>query len=90
MMNRREFLRVAVVGGVAVNFARQATAKRGKKRPNVVLIMGDDIGFADIGCFGSEIDTPNLDKLADRGVIFTDFHASISSPSCSRFMRSSR
>jgi arylsulfatase A-like enzyme len=40
-------------------------------RPNIVLIMGDDIGFADIGCFGSEIDTPNLDKMGYGGMRFT-------------------
>ena len=33
-------------------------------RPNIVLIMGDDIGFSDLGCYGGEIQTPNLDKLA--------------------------
>jgi len=40
-------------------------------RPNIVLIMGDDIGYADIGCFGSEIDTPNLDRLGYGGMRFT-------------------
>jgi len=43
-------------------------------RPNVVLIMGDDIGFSDIGCFGSEIETPNLDKLASQGIRFKQFY----------------
>lgn len=39
-----------------------------KKRPNVVIIMADDMGFSDIGCFGSEIKTPNLDALAEDGI----------------------
>jgi arylsulfatase A-like enzyme len=43
-------------------------------RPNIVLIMGDDIGFSDIGCFGSEIATPNLDKLASQGIRFKQFY----------------
>jgi arylsulfatase A-like enzyme len=34
------------------------------KRPNILLIVADDLGFSDIGCFGSEIETPHLDKLA--------------------------
>ena len=41
-------------------------------QPNIVLILVDDMGFSDIGCFGSEIDTPNIDKLADKGVSFTN------------------
>lgn len=43
-------------------------------KPNVVLIMGDDIGFSDIGCYGSEIPTPNLDKLANQGLRFRQFY----------------
>jgi arylsulfatase len=43
-------------------------------RPNVVLIMADDMGFSDLGCYGSEIATPNLDKLAASGLRFTQFY----------------
>ena len=43
-------------------------------RPNIVLIMADDLGFSDIGCYGSEIQTPNLDALAEGGVRFTQFY----------------
>lgn len=42
--------------------------------PNVILIMGDDIGFSDLGCFGSEIETPNLDRLAEGGLRFSQFY----------------
>ena len=42
--------------------------------PNVVVIVLDDLGFAQLGCYGSDIDTPNLDRLADRGLRFTNFH----------------
>ncbi|KAL4771884.1 alkaline-phosphatase-like protein [Aspergillus nidulans var. acristatus] len=45
------------------------------KRPNFLVIVADDLGFSDIGCYGSEIRTPNIDKLAQQGVRFTDFHA---------------
>jgi arylsulfatase len=44
------------------------------KRPNVVLIMADDLGFADLGCYGSEIETPNLDALAANGLRFSQFY----------------
>ena len=43
-------------------------------RPNIVLVMADDLGFADLGCYGSEIDTPHLDRLAARGLRFTQFY----------------
>ncbi|HEX5219478.1 MAG TPA: sulfatase-like hydrolase/transferase, partial [Verrucomicrobiae bacterium] len=44
------------------------------KRPNILLIMSDDMGFSDIGCYGSEIATPNLDSLAQNGIRFTQFY----------------
>ena len=43
-------------------------------RPNIVLIMADDLGFADLGCYGSEIWTPNLDALAAKGLRFSQFY----------------
>jgi arylsulfatase len=46
------------------------------KRPNVLLIVADDLGMFDIGAYGSEIKTPNIDQLAKQGVTFTDFHTS--------------
>ena len=42
--------------------------------PNIVLILADDLGFSDLGCYGSEIDTPNLDRLAAGGLRFTQFY----------------
>lgn len=42
--------------------------------PNIVLIMSDDMGFSDIGCYGGEIQTPNLDSLAQQGLRFTQFY----------------
>ena len=47
---------------------------KNEQKPNIVLIMGDDIGFSDIGCYGSEIATPNLDKLATQGMRFRQFY----------------
>ena len=57
-------------------FAQQST----DRRPNIVLIVTDDMGYADIGAFGGEIATPNMDALANAGVRFTNFytHASCS------------
>src|SRR5213592_1433489 len=43
-------------------------------RPNILFILADDMGFADAGCYGGEIATPNLDRLAANGVRFTQFY----------------
>jgi len=50
------------------------TEAQAAPRPNIVLILADDMGFSDLGCYGSEIDTPNLDRLAARGLRFTQFY----------------
>ena len=50
------------------------------RRPNVLLIVADDMGYSDIGAFGGEIGTPNLDALAARGLKATNFYAA---PTCS-------
>ena len=66
---------LGAAGGV--DSARAAATPRSAaepKRPNVVLILVDDMGFADIGCYGSEIATPNLDRLAAGGLRFTQFY----------------
>ena len=55
--------------------------KRSKQdSPNVVVILFDDLGFSHFGCYGSTIDTPNIDKLAPGGVRFSNFHTT---PLCS-------
>ena len=51
----------------------------GNERPNIVLIIIDDLGFTDLGAYGGEIDTPNIDQLADNGLIFSNYHTS---PEC--------
>lgn len=70
----------ALLAGVnAPAFPRaQAKAATGS-RPNIVFILADDMGFSDIGCYGSEIETPHLDALCKGGLQFTDFH---NSPRC--------
>ena len=47
-------------------------------RPNILLVVADDLGYTDIGSFGGEIQTPHLDALAKKGVRFTNFHTSVS------------
>jgi hypothetical protein len=74
---------VAVIAGLHAALFSAGTPAQAEvqpKRPNVVVILGDDLGFADLGSFGSEIKTPNLDALAREGVRFANFytHASCS------------
>jgi arylsulfatase len=57
-----------------------AEAQTASARPNILLLVGDDIGFGDLGISGSVTRTPNLDRLAQRGAFFTNFHVS---PVCS-------
>lgn len=58
-----------------------------KVKPNILLIVADDMGYSDLGCYGGEIKTPNLDALAKRGVRFTDYYvAPTSSPSRSMLL----
>jgi arylsulfatase len=59
-----------LVFGVLCSVATAAPAKR----PNIAVVLVDDMGFSDIGCYGSEIPTPNIDKLAANGLRFTQFY----------------
>jgi len=60
---------------LALSLVADAQAQApGGRRPNIVVILGDDLGFADTGMFGSEIKTPNIDTLARDGVRFTNFY----------------
>jgi len=54
--------------------AEKQTAKDAQQPPNIVLIMCDDMGYSDIGCYGGEIQTPNIDSLAQDGLRFTQFY----------------
>ena len=51
-----------------------SVAAKEAARPNIILVMADDMGFSDIGCYGGEIDTPNLNQLAANGLRFTQFY----------------
>ncbi|SEG16114.1 arylsulfatase [Bryocella elongata] len=80
MTNRRDFLRMGA-GMAAAGAATGVEAATGEPaartnapRPNIILILADDMGFSDIGCFGSEIATPHLDKLAQRGMRLTEYY----------------
>jgi len=75
---RRGFLKAAGLGvaAAAVAPAGRAVAAERRKRPNLIFIMADDLGYGELGCFGQElIKTPALDALAKKGLMLTRFHA---------------
>ena len=88
-MKRREFIKC--IAGVAVtaafsnsgcSMANPGGNSRSMDRPNIILIMADDLGYGDIGCYGNKIiSTPNIDTLARGGMKFTDYHSNC--PVCS-------
>jgi arylsulfatase A-like enzyme len=80
MLSRRDVLRQMAVSGTALACGAQAVGGQKKdRRPNIIFILADDLGYSDIGPYGSEIETPNLDRLAKGGVRFSQFY---NSPRC--------
>src|SRR4051794_41831995 len=75
MMNRRELLISLAAAGNSV------TAKVTARRPNVVVILADDMGYGDPSCYGGELATPNIDRLAHEGIRFKQGY--VASPGCS-------
>lgn len=73
-MNRN--LRIFIgMGSSALMFSGYAGEPDVKPAPpNIIIILADDMGYSDIGCFGGEIETPNLDRLASHGMSFTQFY----------------
>ena len=82
--SRRDFLETVAAGSSGMlgaslipDFAfGVGNAPSAARRPNIVLILADDMGYSDIGCFGGEMRTPNLDRLAAGGLRFSHFHDS--------------
>ncbi|MHC4720899.1 MAG: sulfatase-like hydrolase/transferase [Planctomycetota bacterium] len=79
-VSRREFLKAMGLGAASLAMPGCGGETTGqlicvpRDRPNIVVIMADDMGYSDIGCYGGEISTPNLDRLAANGLRFTQFY----------------
>jgi arylsulfatase len=67
---------VACCCAIALLLAWGGGASAQEARPNILVIMADDLGYSDLGAYGGDIRTPNIDALAAEGVLFTQFHAS--------------
>ena len=72
-MNTSRLLLLMGVAG-AISFHSTTSEAKDQKQPNIVVIMADDLGYSDIGCYGGEIDTPHLDSLAANGLRFSQFY----------------
>ena len=86
-MNRRDFMKTVGFGAMNialssdVNTAQPLTGRTNRKRPNIVFILADDLGYAELGCYGQKkIKTPNIDRLAAQGMRFTQHYSG--SPVC--------
>ena len=60
---------------------RSPENKKQKRNPNIIILLADDLGYGDLGCYGGAAATPHLDQLATEGIRFTDFHSA--APNCS-------
>ncbi|MEO5603033.1 MAG: arylsulfatase [Cyclobacteriaceae bacterium] len=79
---KKNCLILVLLASIFYACGNQKEKEKGNERSNIVLIVADDLGFSDLGCFGSEIETPNIDALAKQGQIFTNFYtAATCSPS---------
>ncbi|MFP4499711.1 MAG: sulfatase-like hydrolase/transferase [Candidatus Hydrogenedentota bacterium] len=77
-MKRRDFLRSVGAGMTAAALPGSLSFAQGNasdKRPNIIVILADDMGFSDIGCYGGEVATPNIDALAAGGLRFTQAYS---------------
>ena len=89
-MGKRTFLKgaqiialslgICCISSIPYYFTETGAVAQQSKRPNILLIVADDMGYSDLGCYGGEINTPVLDNLANKGVRYTNFYAS---PTCS-------
>ena len=75
---RLRAIRWTLWAALACASVTQAAPQPGARPPNIVVVVADDWAFSDVGAFGGEISTPNLDALARRGVRFTNFHVAAS------------
>ena len=83
-MDRRRFLKAAALtglGAIVIPGTLPGVSRPAPVRPNVLVMMADDVGYGDLGCYGGFIRTPALDGLAREGARFTDFYAA--APNCS-------
>jgi len=74
-VNKNSIFVFGLLAGLTLSCPKDVSAqKKANKKPNFVLVMADDLGYSDLGCYGGEINTPNLDRIAKQGMQFTEFY----------------
>src|SRR5579875_1044856 len=80
-MDRRTFAKTVALAPLAVSSSGKGAVVPGTRRPNIILMICDDLGYGDVHCYGSSLKTPNLDRMAAEGARFTRFNTA--HPICS-------
>ena len=84
----KTYITIALLSPLACTAAMGAKKAKAnnQQKPNVIIILADDLGYGDLGCYGAKnVETPNVDKLAKQGIRFTDAHAIASTSTPSRY-----
>jgi hypothetical protein len=84
-INRKRLLKTLVLLIVYLLPTRSPALGKSVEKPNIILILADDLGYADVGCYGQKlIETPQIDALASEGIVFRQAYSSASECSPSR------
>jgi len=85
-MNRRQILQLLAWTGASTALAQAFSNANRMRPPNIVVILSDDVGYGDVGCYGaSDVRTPNIDALAAAGIRFTNAHCDAATCTPSRY-----
>jgi hypothetical protein len=85
-MNRRSEMRTCLYLAMLLALAGMGAAPRRDAKPNIIIIIADDVGYGDVGCYGAtQVKTPKIDRLAAQGLRFTDAHSTSATCTPSRY-----
>ena len=77
---------MTLLGILAVSYGCANSSADEQQKPNIVIIYADDLGYGDLGCYGAkQFETPNIDRIAEEGILFTDGHSGNANCSPSRY-----
>ena len=74
IISKQRLFALSAFAGLTVASCQSLCLAEEARKPNILVVMVDDMGFSDLGCYGGEIETPVMDKLAANGLRFTQFY----------------